>query len=320
MFVVFYMQPPANSSRSHSQSGSTIKTERHLKQTLSSENVTGGKDVSYLAFKAVDVNSISGAPSTQQNTNISNSHGYGATETFGTATSICTLHAVTDLECGNGTVPDKNVKAQDTANISAYTDNNKLATKSETKSDILAPSYSIAEANSNEIQLSKNQTPLSGDFYSPLRGHDNPFQNDGLPIWERQQPQSNETESKTESDYGSPSTPTSAITSLCYLPSHGNNVAHQQQNTYSSSSPDNSQIHGYNYQSLNETPSSPELLAYKHQQVQSRTKCLLHITSKATNSNYFDPTSISVTPPGPVTPPGTSEAIQVLNTIWSLYH
>ena len=310
----FYTQPSASSSRSHSQSESTLKYERYPQQRLSSENVTGGKDVSYLAFKAVDINSISGAPSPRQNTNISISHGYGTTENFGMATSICTLHAVTDLECGNGTVTDSIAKKQDTAHILAYSDNKNSEIKSETKSDILAPSYSIAEANSNETQLSKNQLPLSGDFESPQSCDDNPFQNDRLPIWQRQQRQSNETESKTEWDYGSPSTPTSAITSLCYLPPHANTVEHQQQNTYSSSSPDNSQIHGYNYQNLNETPTSPELLAFRHQQEQSRTNCLLYSTSKSTNSNYFDPTSISVTPPEPVPPLGTSEAIQVLNT------
>ena len=68
---------------------------------------------------------------------------------------------------------------------------------------------------------------------------------------------------------------------------------------------DNSQFDGYNYKQLNETPTSPELLAYRQQQEQFGTNCLLNhnktqnnntttsITVKTITNNHESTTSIS---------------------------
>ena len=268
------------------------------------------KDVSYLAFKAVDTNSISGTPSPRKHCSNSNSHSYGASGNFTTANSICTLHAVTDLEPGNVTNSVPNAKDEV---ISSYSDIRTLTNKPETKSTVLAPSFSIPAGNAID-QLSQNEfTAISGVNDSLQSCDDNPFQNDRLPIWQRrQQFQPKGLDSNAESDTASPSTATSSAVSLCYPPPHANDLRSAKNNiAYSSSSPDNSQIHGYSYKHLNETPTSPELIAYRQQQQQYGTNCLPHLTSNTTNSNFYDPTTIYDIPP-PGTPP---EVIHVLYNI-----
>ena len=305
------------------------------KEAIIQQDVSGGTDVSYLAFKAVDTSSISGTPSPRKNCSNSSSHSYGASGNFTTANSICTLHAVTDLEDTNVTDPSASNEREDdsSALISSYSDIRTLANKPDTKSTILAPSFSIPTRNTKIVdQLYTNEhnddIKESSTMNQSTTGDENPFQNDQLPIWQMQQQfqsRSCYNNDKVDSDTGSPSTTTSSAISLSYPPHNNSNDARKlNTTTYSSSSPDNSQFDGYNYKQLNETPTSPELLAYRQQQQQQfGTNCLppLYPISNNTstiNSNYHDPiTTISDIPEHPGTPPGTPE---VMSTIINNVH
>ena len=287
------------------------------------------KDVSYLAFKAVDINSISGTPSPRKNTS-TNSNGYTFGASVSTANSVCTLHAVTDFEARKVTQNSVvSAKDEDTsAIISSYSDIRTLANKSETNSQFLAPSFSIPARNVIQKISQTELTTLSGANDSLLQScDDNPFQNDRLPIWQKQDKfQAQSLNSKADSDTGSFSPPTSSAASLGYPPPHESDLRNtkQTQSYNGSSSPNNgSHIHGYYYKRLNETPTSPELLAFRQQQQveqHGQTNCLAqHPTSNNANFSYFyDPTTTSdIQPFSGITPLRNPEVIHVLYTTYT---
>ena len=288
------------------------------------KDVLVGKDVSYLAFKAVDTSAISGTPSPRKNCSNSSSHSYGASGNFTTANSICTLHAVTELEHTNVTDSSAANEREDDSSVlmSSYSDIRTLANKPDTKSTTLAPSFSIPTRNTtikDQLYTNDHKSDKNESQMHQSTGDENPFQNDRLPIWQMQQQfqsRSSYENNKVDSDTGSPSTTTSSAISLSYPPHNHSNDARKQNTTtttYSSSSPDNSQFDGYNYKQLNETPTSPELLAYRQQQQQQfGTNCLSPLypisnNTTTTNSNFHDP--ISDIPQHPGTPPGTQEVM-----------
>ena len=269
------------------------------------------KDVSYLAFKAFDSSSISGTPSPRKHSSNNSSHSYGVT-----ATSFCTLHEVTDTHvadpsCSNDRDDDNS------ALISSYSDIRTMAnSKFDNSPNTLVPSFSIPTRNEtvdHHHSNDYNMATVNDSLQSP--GDENPFQNDRLPIWQNQQQfQTKSYDNKLDSDTGSPSTATSSAISLTYPPHLNNNYpTNDSENhpnnitttSHSSSSPDYNQFDGYNYKQLNETPTSPELLAYRQQQEQFGTNCLLNhnktqnnntttsITVKTITNNHESTTSIS---------------------------
>ena len=284
------------------------------------EDVPVGKDVSYLAFKAVDTSSRSGTPTPRKNCSNGSNHSYGASGNFTTANSICTLHAVTDLEQTNVTDASAAKEREDdsSALMSSYSDIRTLANKPDTKATTLAPSFSIPTRNTKIIdQLYTNEhSDINESLMHQSTGDENPFQNDRLPIWQMQpqfQSRSSYDTNKVDSDTGSPSTTTSSAISLSY--NHSNDARKQNITAYSSSSPEyNSQFDGYHYKQLNETPTSPELLAYRQQQQQQfGTNCLPSLSNNkttTTNSNFHDPIiTISAIPQHPGTPQGIQEVM-----------
>ena len=66
--------------------------------------------------------------------------------------------------------------------------------------------------------------------------------------------------------------------------------------TCSSTSPDYNQFDGYNYKQLNETPTSPELLAFRQQQEHFGTNCL-QFHYQIPNNNITIPTIPNSHPP-----------------------
>ena len=253
-------------------------TENATKTNEHNQVVVKDRDVSYLAFKAFDTSSISGTPSPRKHSSNNSSHSYGTSGNFVTATSICTLHEVTNKQVTDPS--NSNDRADDnSAFISSCSD---IRPFSNSNSNTLAPSFSTPTRNDIVDHLHTNEytiTPLNDTIQSP--GDENPFQNDRLPIWQNHQQFTIKSyDNKADSDTGSPSTTNSSAISLSYPPHNHNNSTNDVRNpsnlttTCSSTSPDYSQFDGYNYKQLNETPTSPELLAYRQQQEQYGTNCL----------------------------------------------
>ena len=258
------------------------------------------KDVSYLAFKAFDSSSISGTPSPRKHSSNNSSHSYGASGTFATATSICTLHEVTNKHVAEPS-SSNNRDEDNSALISSYSD---IRTFTNNNSNTLAPSFSIPTRNEildHRLTNDYNKTTINDSQQSS--GDENPFQNDRLPIWQtHQQFETKSYDNKIDSDTGSPSTTNSSAISLSYPPNNHNHSSSDLRNpsnittTCSSTSPDYNQFDGYNYKQLNETPTSPELLAYRQQQEHFGTNCL-QFHYQIPNNNITIPTIPNNHPP-----------------------
>ena len=236
---------------------------------------------------------------------------------------------MTDLENQHVTDPVSTERQDDTTFISSLSDIRTLENSPDCKSStLLAPSFSIPTRNTVVDQLSGNEySMLNSDKKDPLKssGDENPFQNDRLPIWQRQQQFQDKCyeNTKVDSDTGSPSTATSSAMSLSLPLQHGNHDMRKQTYSPVSNSPDNSQFDGYNYKLLNETPTSPELIAYRQQQMQYSTNCLLpHPLSNTTTTNSYnhDPTTNISNKPHPGSPPGTPEVMSVLHKQYKEIH
>ena len=258
---------------------------------------------SYLAFKAVDTNSISGTPSPRKGGSNNSSHSYvGGPGNFATASSICTLHAVTDLD------PCENVADASTKDGADDDDYNLISSCAELRSmSSKANPAHLGNASSTQNAGHRVDQYLSTNDYSSMPSNtlnqpqlqpsdnENPFLDDHLPLWQSNQPFPGKCYDDEErvSETGSSSTATSSAVSLNYPKNqqrskiHPNDVIIQNNNTYNSSSPDTTQFDGYNYKYLNETPTSPELLAYRQQYVlaQNSTNCSKeHAIQNTTNT------------------------------------
>ena len=236
---------------------------------------------SYLAFKAVDTSSISGTPSPRKIGSNNSSHNYvGGPGNFPTASSICTLHAVTDLDPCENVVDASTKDGADDDNynlISSCAELRSMSSKANpahlgTASSTLNTGHRVDQYLSTNDYSSMPSNNLNQPHLQPS-DNENPFLDDHLPLWQANQPFPGKCYDDEErvSETGSSSTATSSALSLNYpknqqrSKTHPNDVIIQNNNT--SSSPDTTQFDGYNYKYLNETPTSPELLAYRQQYV-----------------------------------------------------
>ena len=263
----------------------------------------------YLAFKAVDTNSISGTPSPRKGG--SNNSYDGGPGNFPTASSICTLHAATDLDpCQDAAdLSTKDGVDNDNYNlISSCAELRSIPSKNNpahfgTASSTRNAGHRVDQSLSTNDYSSMPSNTLNQPHLQPS-DNENPFLDDHLPLWQANQPFPGSCYDDDErvSETGSSSTATSSAVSLNYPKNqqrskmHPNDVIVQNNNTYTSSSPDTTQFDGYNYKYLNETPTSPELLAYRQQYVlaQNSTNCSKEhaiqntTNTTTTNSNCHD--------------------------------
>ena len=290
---------------------SEIISDAHKDIDLYVPKVEGSNNTaaSYLAFKAVDTNSISGTPSPRKSG--SNNSYDGAPGNFPTASSICTLHAATDLDpCQDAA----DMSTKDGVDNDSY---NLMSSCAELRSmSSKANPAHLGNASSTKNTDHRVDQYLSTNDYSSMPSNtlnqphlqpsdnENPFLDDHLPLWQAHQtfPGKCYDDEERVSVSGSSSTATSSAVSLNYPKNqqrskmHPNDVIIQNNNTYTSSSPDTTQFDGYNYKYLNETPTSPELLAYRQQYVlaQNSTNYLKEhaiqntTNTTTTNSNCHD--------------------------------